>query len=80
VADSYVDQIGAFQYKGRTIEAHVVRPARGEAKENERKGRKTGPLWVVMVDGEHFGAFPPSPDDTAEAVRERIKRWVDEHS
>jgi hypothetical protein len=80
VSDGYVDQIGAFQYQGRTIEAHVVRPGRGEARETKPKGKKTGPLWVVMVEGERFGAFPAAPDDTAETVKERIKRWVDEHS
>jgi hypothetical protein len=79
VSEPYVDQIGAFQYQGRTIEAHVVRPGRGESRSGELKGKKTGPVWEVMIDGERFGAFPASPDDTAESVRERIKRWVDEH-
>ena len=70
----YVDQIGAFQYKGHTIEAHVAKP-RTSGKPN----RRTTPVWTVMVDGERFGAFPASPDDTEEEIRERIKRWVDEH-
>jgi hypothetical protein len=70
----YVDQIGAFQYKGNTVEAHVVKP-----KTRARADRRTTPIWTITVDGEPFGAFPASPDDTEEEVRERIKRWIDEH-
>jgi hypothetical protein len=69
----YVDQIGAFQYKGNTVEAHVVKPRKRSS------DRRTSPIWTVTVNGERFGAFPASPDDTEEEIRERIKRWIDEH-
>ena len=69
----YVDHIGAFQYRGRLIEAYVVRLQGGS------KRGKNVPIWTVTVDGERFGAFPASPDDLEEEIRERIKRWVDEH-
>jgi hypothetical protein len=69
----YVDHIGAFQHKGRTVEAYVMRPTGGGAR------GKAVPLWTVTVDGERFGVFPASPDDTEEGIRERIKRWIDEH-
>lgn len=71
---SYVDQIGSFQYKGHTIEAHVVKPMTPATAD-----RRVTPIWTVTTDGEHFGAFPASPDDTEEEVRERLKRWLDEH-
>jgi hypothetical protein len=70
----YVAQIGAFQYKGKTVEAHVVKPR------TRSSDRRTPPIWTITVDGERFGgAFPASPDDTEEEIRERIKRWIDEH-
>jgi hypothetical protein len=77
VSPGYVDQIRAFQYKGHTVEAHVTRPAfQPRAKGLERRAP---PLWIVIVDGDRFGAFPTALDDTEEEVRERIKRWIDEH-
>jgi hypothetical protein len=69
----YVDHIGAFQYKGRTVEAYVVRPG------PDRASEKAVPVWTVTVDGKRFGVFRASPNDTEEEVRERIKRWFDEH-
>ncbi|HWM27822.1 MAG TPA: hypothetical protein VNQ14_05150 [Woeseiaceae bacterium] len=70
----YVDQIGAFQYKGHAIEAHVVRPG-----PTATADRRTTPIWTVTADGERFVAFPASPGDTEDEVRERLKRWADEH-
>jgi hypothetical protein len=69
----YVDQIGTFQYKGCTIEAHVVKPRSSSAE------RRTTPIWTITVNARRFGAFPASPDDTEDEVRERVKQWVDEH-
>jgi hypothetical protein len=73
MTDGYVHQIGAFQYKGRMVEAHVVKP-----KASKSADRRTTAVWTVSIDGERFGAFPASPDDTEEEIRERIKRWIDE--
>jgi hypothetical protein len=78
VPKGYIDQLGAFQYKGRTIEAHVVKPATAR-KKNREGPRRSRAIWTVTVDSDQFGLFPASPDDTEEQVRERIKRWVDEH-
>lgn len=78
MSKGYINQLGAFQYKGRTIEAHVVKPV--TARPKNRKGpRRSRAIWTVTVDQDEFGLFPVSPDDTEEQVRERIKRWVDEH-
>jgi hypothetical protein len=78
VAKESVDQLGAFEYKGRTIEARVVKPV--TARKKSRQGpRRSRAIWTVTVDKDQFGLFPASPDDSEDQVRERIKRWVDEH-
>jgi hypothetical protein len=79
VTNEYVDQIGTFQYKGRTIEAHVVKRGPTTTPGGGPAGRRTLPIWTVMVDEDRFRAFPASPNDTEDEVRERLKRWIDEH-
>ena len=74
----YVDQIGTFQYRGRTIEARVVKPV-SAAPGSKAAPRRTIPIWTVKVDDDRFDAFLASPGDTEEEVRERLKRWLDEH-
>lgn len=73
----YVDQIDAFHYRGRLIEGHVVRPA--AAADERRDPSRERAFWTVTLEDEQFLAFPASPTDTEELVRERIRRWVDEH-
>lgn len=69
----YVDQLGAFHYKGRTIEAHVVREGKGP-----RTERAPG-IWNIRIGTDEFAVFRASPADTESEVRERIKQWLDEH-
>lgn len=73
----YVDQIGTFKYRGHTIEAYVVTPPPAPSK--GQAPRRAIPIWTVKVDNDRFDAFPASPGDTEEEVRERLKRWLDEH-
>jgi hypothetical protein len=74
----YVDRIGAFQYQTHTIAAHVVKPATVPAPEGQ-KGLPPRAFWRITVGSNSFDAFPAWPDDTEQGVRERIKRWIDEH-
>jgi hypothetical protein len=76
VTKGYTDRLGAFRYKGHTIEAHVVRTKSGMLKgPNER----TSGVWNIRIGKDQFAAFRASPDDTEEQVRERVKLWIDEH-
>jgi hypothetical protein len=76
VTKGYTDQLGAFRYKGHTIDAHVVRP-----KSAGRKGlsERTSGVWSIRIGTDQFAAFRASPDDTEHEVRERVKQWIDEH-
>lgn len=75
MSKGYVDHIGAFRYKVHTIEAHVERPQiRGAKRLTSNAG-----IWIILVDGARYSAFPATPDDTEEGIRERIKLWIDEH-
>jgi hypothetical protein len=75
--EEYTNQLGAFQYRGHTIEAHV---ARTPARQKKGSARQAGPgTWILQIEAIRYPAFPATPHDTADNVRERIKRWVDEH-
>jgi hypothetical protein len=56
----YVDQLGAFRYKGQTVDAHVVREGKGP-----RTERSSG-TWEIRIGKGQFAAFPASPSDTEE--------------
>lgn len=73
VTKGYVDQLGAFRYKGRIVEAHVVREGKGPRTE------RTPGTWTLRIGKDEFAVFPASPADTEGEVRERIKQWLDEH-
>lgn len=69
----YVDQLGAFRYKGHTVDAHVVRQGKGPRTE------RTSGTWNIRIGKDQMALFPASPNDTEADVRERIKRWLDRH-
>jgi hypothetical protein len=73
-----VTKIGAFQYKGHTLAASVVKPATVPAPEGQ-KGLPPRAFWRITLGSDRFDGFPAWPDDTEHGVRERIKRWVDQH-
>jgi hypothetical protein len=73
VTRGYVDQLGTFRYKGRNIEAHVVRDGRGPRTERA-PGR-----WAIRIGSDEFTIFPASPADTESEVREKVKQWLDDH-
>jgi hypothetical protein len=73
VTKGYVDQLGAFRYKGHTIEAHVARQGKGPRTEGSPG------IWTLRIGKEQFAVFPASSADTEREVRERIKQWLDEH-
>ena len=77
MTNGYVHQIGTFQYRGHTIEAYVVKPT--PAPGSGHAPQRPIPIWAVKVDNDRFDAFPASPGDTEEEVRERLERWLDEH-
>jgi len=70
------DQLGAFRYKGRTIDAHVKR-----TKSRSHKGlsERTPGVWTIRIGKDRFAAFLASTDDTEHEIRERVKQWIDEH-
>jgi hypothetical protein len=70
------DQLGAFRYKGHTIDAHVVRTKSGSPK---GLGERTSGVWTIRIGKDRFAAFGASPDDTEHEIRERVKQWIDEH-
>ena len=75
--EEYTNQLGAFQYRGHTIEAHV---ARTTARPKRRSAKQAGSgSWILQIGAARYTAFPATPHDTEENVRERIKGWVDEH-
>ena len=69
----YIDQLGAFRHKGHTVVARVVREGKGP-----RTERSSG-TWEIRIGKDQFAAFPASPTDIEEDVRERVKQWLDEH-
>jgi hypothetical protein len=76
VTKGYTHQLGAFRYKGHTIEAHVVRTKSGSLK---GLNKFTSGVWSIRIGKDQFAAFPASPDDTEDQVRDRVKLWIDEH-
>jgi hypothetical protein len=77
VVDRLRGSIGAFYYRGRLVEAQVVRPL--AAADERQDPRLVRPYWTMSFDGEKFSLFPASIDDTEELVRKRIKHWIDYH-
>ena len=75
MSPGYVDQIAAFQHRGRTIEACVVRlEASGDERRDPPRARA---FWVAVIDNVRYNLFPASPDDSEEEIRLRIKGWLD---
>lgn len=57
VTKGYVDQIG-FQYRGHTIEAHVVKPTGPTDSRRWTGAAKDYRCLDCHVDEDRFGAFP----------------------
>jgi len=77
VSPGYVDQVAAFQHRGRTIEACVERPK--PSADERRHPPRARAFWVATVDNVRHHLFPVSPDDSEEEIRSRIRRWLDEN-
>ena len=72
----HTDKLGAFRYKGHTIDAHVVRT---KSVSHKGPGERTSGVWTIRIGKDRFAAFRASPDDTEHEIRERLKQWIDEH-
>jgi hypothetical protein len=72
MARGYVDKLGAFRYKGHTIKAYVIRRGKG-------RPEQSSDTWNIRIGRDQFALFEASPTDTEDEIRERVKRWLDEH-
>lgn len=61
---SFTDHGRTFRCRNESVNVSASGPA-----------RPSNAQWSVEVDGSWAHAFPSSPDDTEESVRQRVIEW-----
>jgi hypothetical protein len=65
-----------IEYHGKRITAALSsnQTLSGQALPTEK-----APMWHVTIAGTALTKFPATSSDTAELVRDRVRRWLEEH-